>query len=62
MNFYVGFFQNRFRILSQAEMFPSALWITTKENKQVKFTVSTINGGIYEGFARPKQITYVNIL
>ena len=59
--FYVGFFQNRYGILSQAEMFPPVLWITTKENKQVKFTVSTINGNIFEGFARPKQITYVKI-
>jgi len=59
--FYVGFFHNQFGILSQAEMFPPVLWITTKENKKIRFTVSTINGIIFKGSVRPKQITYVKI-
>ena len=59
--FYVGFFQNRFGRSNQAERYPPVLWITTKENTRVKFTVSTINGTVFTGFARPHKITYVKM-
>ena len=44
-----------------AEKIPPVLWITTKETTQVEFTVSTINGTIFSGIARPQQITYVAV-
>ena len=59
--FYVGFFQNRFGKSNQAERYSPVLWITTKETAQVKFTVSTINGTVFTGYAKPQQITYVRM-
>ena len=59
--FYVGFFHNRFHVHDEIEKIPPVLWITTKETTKVKFTVSTINGTIFSGFARPQQITYVAV-
>ena len=59
--FYVGFFKNRFGRIFEAEKIPPILWITTKENAQVEFTVSTINGTVFTGFARPHKITYVKM-
>ena len=59
--FYVGFFKNRFGIISEGEKIPPVLWITTKENTQVQFTVTTINGTYFTGFARPQKITYVRM-
>ena len=59
--FYVSFFQNRFGLHDNPEKIPPVLWITTKETTKVKFTVSTINGTIFSGIARPQQITYVAV-
>ena len=59
--FYVGFFQNRFGRLREPQKYPPVLWITTKEDTQVEFTVSTINGTFFTGFAESNKITYVNL-
>ena len=59
--FYVGFFLNRFGRLYDLQKYPPVLWITTKEDTQVEFTVSTINGTFFTGFAESNKITYVNM-
>ena len=55
--FYIGFFHNRFGRSNQVEKYPPFLWVTTKEDTPVEFTVSTINGTVFTGFARPQEIT-----
>ena len=59
--FYVGFFLNRFGLLHDPQKYPPTLWITTREDVQVEFTVSTINGTYFTGFAESNNITYVNM-
>ncbi|XP_065884189.1 uncharacterized protein [Dysidea avara] len=57
--FYVGFYQNRFGSSGEREAIPPTLWVTTKENRRVRFFVSTVAGQFFTGFARREQITYV---
>ena len=59
--FYIGFFHNRFARSNQFEKYPPFVWVTTKEDTPVEFTVSTINGTVFTGFARPQEITYVRM-
>ena len=56
-----SFYKNQFGRISEGEKIPPVLWITTKENAQVEFTVSTINGTVFTGFAWPQEITYVRM-
>ena len=59
--FYVGFFRNRFGLVSEQERIDPVLWITTKESTSVNFNVSTFLGHLASGVATPGVITYVNI-
>ena len=61
VEFYVGFFHNRFGKANQAEKYPPLLWITTKEDTRVEFNVSTINGTIFKGSVEPHSVTYVTM-
>ena len=58
-DFYVGFFQNQYGY--SGRIFSPFLWVTTKENTEVKFSIFTINGVIFTGFARPQKVTYVKL-
>ena len=59
--FYVGFFRNRFGLVSEQERIDPVLWITTKESTSVNFTVSSLFGHLASGVATPGVVTYVNI-
>ena len=59
--FYVGFFRNRFGLVSEQERIDPVLWITTKESTSVNFTVSNIFGHFASGVATPGVVTYINI-
>ena len=59
--FYIGFFHNRFARSNQVEEYPPFVWVTTKEDTPAEFTVSTINGTVFTGFARPQEMTYVRM-
>ena len=59
--FYVGFFINRFGLVSEQERIDPILWITTKESTSVSFTVSSFFGHLASGVATPGVVTYINI-
>ena len=60
--FFVGFFQNRFGLVSEQESIDPVLWITTSESTPVSFTVSTIFGPFASGVAIRGEITYIDVL
>ena len=57
----MGFFRNRFGLVSEQERINPILWITTKESTSVNFTVSSFFGHLASGVANPGVVTYVNI-
>ena len=59
--FYVGFFRNRFGLVSEQERIDPVLWITTKESTSVNFNVSSFFGHLASGVATPGVVTYINI-
>ena len=61
IEFFVGFFRNRFGRSDEEEVIPPVLWITTKESTPVNFQVFTMFGSLASGVATPGEITYVDI-
>ena len=59
--FFVGFIKNRFSRVTEPEMIPPVLWITTRENRRFRIEVSSIHGRISRPYVNPGQITFVNI-
>ena len=57
----MGFFRNRFGLVSEQERIDPVIWITTKESTSVNFNVSTIFGHLASGVATPGVVTYINI-
>ena len=59
--FCLGFYQNQFGSCDEQEAIPPVLSVTTEESTRVNFTVNTVAGVLFNGFAIREQITYVNI-
>ena len=59
--FFVGFFRNRFGLVSEQERIDPVLWITTKEHTPVNFKVSSFSGLLESNVAFLGHITYVHI-
>ena len=59
--FFVGFFRNRFGLVSEQERIDPVLWITTSESEPVSFEVFTILGLLARGVAIRGEITYIDI-
>ena len=59
--FFVGFFRNRFGLVTEQESINPVLWITTSESTPVSFNVSTIFGPLASGIAIRGEITYIDI-
>ena len=57
----MGFFRNRFGLVSEQERIDPVLWITTKESTSVNFNVSSFFGHLVSGVATPGVVTYINI-
>ena len=59
--FYVGFFKNQFNKISEQEVIPPVLWITTRDARGVRVGISSIVKRIATIYVIPGEVTYVSV-
>ena len=57
----MGFFKNRFSKISETEVIPPVLWITTRDTRGVRVGIFSIKGRIAVVSVTPGEVTYFSI-
>ena len=57
----MGFFKNRFGKISEQEVIPPVVWITTRDNRGVRVNIFSTKGKIGTVSVIPGEVTYFSI-